>query len=184
MSDERYMKLLTEINERGLDKNSPVEVMAVHNATGQTVKQLCGVYEKEVLSKLIEGYLFAKEQVEDLEAANDELTKKARKFEEANAAFREGFQKAMGLPCKYGDTVWIIGDTLFDLIDDPKCEHKIFEGIVAAIIVCSEIKAEIIPKSTDFNNVVWVYIEDYNKVWFTDHALAEKRLAELKEEKQ
>lgn len=57
MSNEIYMKLLTEINERGLDKNSPVEVMAVHNATGQTVKQLCGVYEKEVLSKLIEEYL-------------------------------------------------------------------------------------------------------------------------------
>ena len=60
---ERYLKLLKDIFERGVDDESAVEVMAVHNLTGQSVQKLCGVAEKDVLATLIESYLSNRETI-------------------------------------------------------------------------------------------------------------------------
>lgn len=113
MSDERYIKLLTEINKYGLDKGCAVEVMAVHNATGQTVKQLCGMHEKEVLQQLIEGYLFQKEQRSKLEAEN--------------AALRERLSKAVELPYQRKRLLW--GDKDKETLLCPDCLTDLMGGI-------------------------------------------------------
>lgn len=100
MSDERYIKLLTEINKYGLDKGCAVEVMAVHNATGQTVKQLCGMHEKEVLQQLIEGYLFQKEQRSKLEAENAALRERLEKAVDKTIV-SEMLAKYFDCPCNF-----------------------------------------------------------------------------------
>lgn len=48
-SKSEYAKLLKDIRERGLNKDSVTEVMAIHNETGKKVIDLCGEPEKVVL---------------------------------------------------------------------------------------------------------------------------------------
>lgn len=60
---ERYLALLKKVFKEGIDDNSAVEVMAVHNLTGQSVQKLCGVAEKDVLATLIESYLSNRETI-------------------------------------------------------------------------------------------------------------------------
>lgn len=77
MTDERYINLLTKISNQGLDNDCAVEVMAWHNQTGKTVKQLCGLPEKIVLQRLIESYLSLKELKNELKAENAALRNEA-----------------------------------------------------------------------------------------------------------
>ena len=77
---ERYLALLKKVFKEGIDDNSAVEVMAVHNLTGQSVQKLCGVAEKDVLATLIESYLSnretivaLREQIKALRAENTSL---------------------------------------------------------------------------------------------------------------
>ena len=77
---KRYLALLKKVFKEGIDDNSAVEVMAVHNLTGQSVQKLCRVAEKDVLATLIESYLSnretivaLREQIKALKAENTSL---------------------------------------------------------------------------------------------------------------
>lgn len=77
---ERYLALLKRVFAEGINDDSAVEVMAVHNLTGQSVQKLCGIAEKDVLATLIESYLSnretivaLREQIKALKAENTSL---------------------------------------------------------------------------------------------------------------
>lgn len=76
-----YEDFYKAICERGLNKESPLEVMTVHNVTRTPVYNLCGNYEFQILRELITDYL-------DLQAEN--------------VALKERLEKAVELPVPLG----------------------------------------------------------------------------------
>lgn len=72
-----YEDLFKAICERGLNKESPLEIMLVHNVTRTPVYNLCGKYEYQILRELITDYL---------------------NLQSENAALRERLDKAIELP--------------------------------------------------------------------------------------
>ena len=94
------------ICEKGLNKESPLGVMTVHNVTRTPVYNLCGNYEFQILRELITDYL-------DLQAEN--------------AALRERLQKAVELPYKCKRLLW--GDKDKETLLCPDCLTDLMGGI-------------------------------------------------------
>ena len=92
---------------------------------------------------------------------------KIARLQAENSALRERLDKAIELPCRFGDKVWLLGD------------ENIFEGAIGSVVINTKTDVEICDKAMEFQ-ICFVTIDDYNKTWFTDRAEVEKRFAELK----
>lgn len=98
-----YEDLFKAICERGLNKESPLEIMLVHNVTRTPVYNLCGKYEYQILRELITDYL---------------------NLQSENAALRERLEKAIETPCEDGDVFYRFFWHPNEMVEDMACGFR------------------------------------------------------------
>ena len=124
------------------------------------------------------------------------------KLQAENAALRERLEKAVELPCKVGDTIYLIVTDCFKcrhLETEPHKKYLYYRCALTRVLMFTDLynypvdcingEYKIIESKFELEKAFYTvfcfsnHIADYNKTWFTDRAAAEKRLAELGGEK-
>lgn len=113
----------------------------------------------------------------------NELTK----LRAENAELRARLDKAIELPCKVGDTVYCISPPFNDNVDKGEIVCVRATKWMDKYDFCITVKGNqplIYVEDDVIEPLGTYYREDINETWFTDRAKAEKKLAELKGEKE
>lgn len=95
-----------------------------------------------------------------------------KRLESENAALRVRLDKAVELPCKVGDTVYLIRQAILKKPYKLEIEETKIEKV---ILTKTGWKVKF-----ESNSFYETSIKNFNKTWFTDKSEAEARLAELK----
>lgn len=101
--------------------------------------------------------------------------KKISDLQTENAALRERLEKAVELPCKVGDTVYLIRQAILKKPYKLEIEETKIEKV---ILTKTGWKVKF-----ESNSFYETSIKNFNKTWFTDKSKAEACLAELKGQK-
>ena len=113
--------------------------------------------------------LYNTEEVERTVKERDEYKHRAEMAEAENTELKARLERAVELPCKIGDRIWVIVGNKYVWGRKVECISMRGNSIIFELY-----------DKTGWKYIESVYLNDYKKTWFTDRTEAEARLAKLR----